>query len=114
MLGILLAAAPAAQAKPNALVQLVPFLFIFVIFYFLIIVPNKKKQKAHQNLLDNIKVHDMVITSGGIIGKVVTIKKEKNTVLIRIDDTTNAKMEVQKSAIAGVINESKETKPAAS
>ncbi len=110
---LLNAAATAPQQKPNGLVSLIPFLLIFVIFYFLIIVPNKKKQKEHQQMIDNLKIHDIVITTGGIIGKIVNIKKDRNTVVIRIDETTNTKMEVQKIAIAGVINESKETKTTA-
>ena len=110
MYQILLAAANTAQQKPNALVSMLPLLLIFVIFYLMIIVPNKKKQKEHQKMIDNVKIHDTIITTGGIIGKIVNFKKDRNTVVIRIDETTNAKMEIQKAAIAGVINESKETK----
>jgi preprotein translocase subunit YajC len=112
MYQILLAAANTAQQRPNTFVSMIPLLLIFVIFYFMIILPNKKRQKEHQKMIDNLKVHDVIITNGGIIGKIVNIKKDKNTVVIRIDETTNAKMEIQRIAIAGVINESKETKTA--
>ncbi len=106
----ILLAAPAAQPKPNGLVSMLPILFVFLIFYFLIILPNKKKQKEHMKMLENLKIHDIIITTGGIIGKIVNIKKDRNTIVIRIDETNNTKMEIQKNAVAGVINESKETK----
>lgn len=50
-----------------------PMIFMVVIFYFLLIRPQQKKAKEHKALLDNLKVDDVVITSGGIIGKIVTI-----------------------------------------
>ncbi len=78
---------------------------MFLIIYFLIFRPQRKRQKEIQNMLENLKINDNVVTNGGILGKVVNIKKEKNIVVIRVDDTTNTKIEVQKSAIAGVINE---------
>ena len=78
---------------------------MFLIIYFLIFRPQRKRQKEIQNMLENLKINDNVVTNGGILGKVVNIKKEKNIVVIRVDDTTKTKIEVQKSAIAGVINE---------
>jgi preprotein translocase subunit YajC len=106
-------AAPQAQ-QPSAFASFLPFILMFVILYFLIIRPQKKKQKEHQNMLDNIQINDKVITNGGIIGKVVNIKNDKNTYMIRIDDTTNTKIELQKSAVAGILkNEEKKSQPAA-
>lgn len=100
--------------QPSAFASFLPFILMFVILYFLIIRPQKKKQKEHQNMLDNIQINDKVITNGGIIGKVVNIKNDKNTYIIRIDDTTNTKIELQKSAVAGILkNEEKQSKPAA-
>ena len=106
----ILLAAPATQAKPNGLVSMIPLLLIFLVFYFMIIIPNKKKQKEHQKMLDNLKINDVIVTTGGIIGKIVNFKKNRNTVIIKIDDNNNTKMEIQKIAIVGVINESKKTK----
>ncbi len=95
------------QPKPNMLAQFFPFILMFAILYFLIIRPQKKKQKDHQNMIDNLKVHDTVITNGGIIGKVVNIKKDKNLVVVRVDETTNTKIEFQRNAIVGIINDEK-------
>ena len=95
------------QAKPNILASLFPFLLIFLIFYFLLIRPQRKKQKDHQKMIDDLKIHDDVITTGGIVGRIVNIKKDKNTVVLRVDETTNAKIEFQRGAISGVLNEEK-------
>ncbi|OQX71961.1 MAG: preprotein translocase subunit YajC [Candidatus Cloacimonas sp. 4484_275] len=99
--------AQAATPQPNMLGSLIPFLLMFVILYVLIILPQRKKQKAHQQMLESMKINDRVITSGGIYGKIVNFKKDKNIVVLRIDDTTNTKIEIQRSAIAGIINEEK-------
>ncbi|MBN2460839.1 MAG: preprotein translocase subunit YajC [Candidatus Cloacimonetes bacterium] len=96
------------SAQPNLFASLLPFLFIFLIFYFLIIRPQKKRQKDHQNLIDNLKIHDTVITNGGIIGKVVNVKKEKNIIVLRVDESSNTRIEFQRNAIAGIINEEKQ------
>lgn len=106
----LMSAAPAAEggAQPNPLFQLFPFVLMFLIFWFMIIRPQRKRQKEMEEMINNLKIHDHVITSGGIYGTIVNIKKEKNIVVIRIDETTNAKIEIQKSSIAGVIKQDKE------
>jgi len=78
---------------------------MFLILYFLIFRPQRKKQKQHQGMIDNLKIHDTVVTTGGIIGKIVNIKKEKNILVIRVDETTNTKIDIQRNAIAGVISE---------
>jgi preprotein translocase subunit YajC len=97
--------------KPNMLTQSFPFILMFVILYFLIIRPQRKRQKDHQGILDNLKINDEVTTNAGIVGKIVNIKKDKNTVVLRVDDTTGTKIEFVRSAIAGVVdNEKSSTK----
>ena len=69
--------APAAAAKqPSMLESLIPFVFILVIMYFLVIRPQAKKAREHASLLDNLKAGDEVITSGGIIGKIKSISPD--------------------------------------
>jgi preprotein translocase subunit YajC len=89
----------------GGLMQFMPFIMIFAVMYFLMIRPQKKKQQEHQQMLENLQIHDKVVTSGGIIGKIISIKKEKNIVTIRVDETTNAKIDIQRTAIAGVIHD---------
>ncbi|MBU1121549.1 MAG: preprotein translocase subunit YajC [Candidatus Omnitrophota bacterium] len=86
------------QGSPNAIFQFIPLIFIFVVFYFLIIRPQTKKQKEHQALITNLKKNDEVVTSGGIHGTIINIKEK--TFVIRVDD--NAKIEIDKNAISYV------------
>jgi preprotein translocase subunit YajC len=83
---------------PHPLVSLMPLILMFVVFYFLLIRPQQKKQKEHQRMLSEIKKNDEVITSGGVHGTIVNIKDK--TYSLRVDD--NVKIEVSKSAIATV------------
>jgi len=105
------AAGTAAKAPGGAggiLTQIFPFALMFLVLYMFIIRPQKRKQQDHQKMLDNVKIHDKVITNAGIIGKVVNIKKDKNILVIRVDDTTNTKIEFQKSAISAIIQDEKQ------
>lgn len=103
MFSILLQAGAAAPAKPNMIAQFFPFILMFGIIYFLMIRPNQKKQKALQAMLDDLKINDVVVTAAGIIGKVVNIKKDKNIIVLRVDETTNTRLEFQRGAITGII-----------
>jgi preprotein translocase subunit YajC len=97
---LFLAQQQAGQAQSGGLwyMQLLPFAFIFVIFYFLLIRPQQKRQKDHQKLLSNLKTGDKVITSSGIHGLIANVKD--TTFLVKVAD--NVKIEVDKNAIASV------------
>jgi len=86
---------PQAQAV-NPIVNLFPLVLIFIIFYFLIIRPQKSKEKEHERLVSNLKKNDEVVTSSGIHGTVVNIKDK--TVILRIDE--NVKLEIEKNCVA--------------
>jgi preprotein translocase subunit YajC len=66
-----------AQSNPlggdNMLISLLPFILIFVIMYFLILRPQQKRVKSHQEMVKNLRRGDTVITSGGLIGKVTKV-----------------------------------------
>ena len=79
---------------------IIMFVAIIAIFYFLIIRPQKKRDKETKAMLDAMKKGDKVITIGGIHGTVVTVKEQ--TVVIKVDD--NTRMEFTKSAISTVVN----------
>ena len=91
-------AAPAA-AGPSPLSSIIPFACIGIIFYFLIIRPQSKRQKEHGALVSALKTGDKVITSGGIHGIVANVK-EGTSLILKIAD--NVKIEVDKSAIATI------------
>jgi preprotein translocase subunit YajC len=79
-------------------VQLVPFFAIFVIFYFLLIRPQAKRQREVAKMLAGLKKGDRVLTQGGIFGVVVGVKDDM--VVLKIAD--NVKIEVARSAVTGV------------
>ncbi len=81
--------------QPAFIMQLLPMVLIFGIFYFLVIRPEKKKQKDHQEMVKNLKKNDEVVTSGGIHGIVVNIKE--TSVVLRLDE--NVRVEFDKEAV---------------
>jgi preprotein translocase subunit YajC len=92
------AASPGAPPQPDLLQTLLPFLFMGVIFYFLLIRPQQKRQKQHQQLMANLKTGDRVVTSSGIHGLIANVKE--TTFLLKVAD--NVKIEIDKSAVAGI------------
>lgn len=91
-------AAPGAPEQPPVLFQFLPLIIIAVLFYFLLIRPQQKKQKEHQKLVTAIKTGDKVITSGGIHGIVANVKE--STILLKVAD--NVKIEMDKVAVVSV------------
>ncbi len=87
--------------------NLVPLVLMVVVFYFLLIRPQQKKAKDHATLLKTLRSGDKVVTNGGVVGVVVTVKEK--TVSIRSADT---KLEVLKSAVAEITERSGETSQA--
>ena len=79
--------------------QFLPMIFIFVIFYFLLIAPMRKKQKKTQEMLSKLKKGDEVITGGGIFGRITALDEERGFVILQISD--NTKIKVLRSAIGG-------------
>lgn len=86
------------QGQVSAWVQLVPLLFIFVIFYFLLIRPARKRQKQVQQMLDALKTGDKIVTSGGLLGTVVGV--DRNVVQLRVAD--KVKVDVTRSSIVAL------------
>jgi preprotein translocase subunit YajC len=87
------------QANPGMnFMNLVPLVFIFVVFYFFLIRPQQKKQKAHQQMINELKKNDEVVTSGGIHATIVNVKEK--TFVVRVDE--NAKLEIDKNSISYV------------
>jgi preprotein translocase subunit YajC len=88
-----------AGTGSSGFLSLIPmYIILAAIFYFLLIRPQRRKQKEHTQMLSNIKKNDEVVTIGGIYGTVVNVKEQ--SVVLRVDD--NVKIEFQKSAIAAV------------
>ncbi len=79
----------------------VPLIFIFVIMYFVMIRPQKKRQEQQQTLIASLKTGDRVVTNAGIHGLISNVKE--TTVLVKVAD--NVKIEIDKSAITNVVKE---------
>jgi len=75
--------------------SLMPLVLIFVIFYFLLILPQRKKQKEHIQMVESLKKGDKIITTGGIYGTVTNVKK--NYLEIEVED--KVKLRVQRGAV---------------
>jgi preprotein translocase subunit YajC len=87
------------QPQPaNPILNLVPLILIFVIFYFMLIRPQRQRDKEHQKMLNSLNKNDEVVTTGGIHGTIVGVKDK--TVTLRIDD--NVKVELERNCIAYV------------
>jgi len=80
----------------------VPLIFIFIIMYFVMIRPQKKRQEQQQKLIASLKTGDKVVTNAGIHGLISNVKD--NTVLVKVAD--NVKIEMDKAAITTVLKQS--------
>lgn len=76
---------------------------IMVLFYFLILRPQRSKDQQFRTLVDNLKETDRVVTIGGIHGVVTNVQRDAGLVTIRVDDATGAKIRVGTTAIARVV-----------
>ncbi len=83
---------------PSALVQFLPFIFVFAIFYFLLIAPMRKRQKALQAMIAGIKKGDRVVTNGGLYGEVVAVHDK----VVILEVANNVKVRLAKSAVSGL------------
>lgn len=86
------------SAQPSPFLQFLPLIFLFVIFYFMIIRPQQKKQKDHAGMLEKLEKNDEIITAGGLHGTIVAVNDK--TVSVRIAD--NVRVELEKSSVSSV------------
>jgi preprotein translocase subunit YajC len=81
--------------------MLLPIILIFVIMYFLMIRPQQKKHREHQQMIQSLRKGDRVVTSGGLYATVLNIKEKDNVVVLKIAE--GVKVEIQRNSIAGLI-----------
>ena len=92
-----------AQSSGGFFVQIIPLILIFAIFWFLIIRPQQKKIKEHNNMVTNVKKSDHVVTGGGLIGTVTDVYENE----VDIDFGNNIKIRSLKSTLADVRSKDK-------
>jgi preprotein translocase subunit YajC len=91
-------AAGGAGGGMAAFQQIIPLVFMFAIFYFLLIRPQQKKAKAHKALLESMKKGDNVITAGGVHGKIVAVDND----IVTLEVANNVNIKITKSYIAAI------------
>lgn len=90
-------------AQGGGLVQLLPaFLLIAALFYFMMYLPQKRQQQARRQMLAGLKKNDHVVTIGGIHGTIVALRKEGDRVTLKLDESSNMRVDFEISAIARV------------
>jgi len=89
------------QTPGTGLGQFLPFLLIFVIFYFVLFMPMQRRQKKQRQMLAALKNGDQVMTSGGLVGTIVGLN-EDNTIVLRVKPD-NVKLQLARSAVSNVV-----------
>lgn len=93
------AQATGTAAQPNALMQMLPLVLIFIVFYFLLIRPQSKRAKEHKAMVAALATGDEVVTGGGILGKVVDVADQFLTVEI----ADGVQIKVQRHTVTQVL-----------
>ena len=97
LFGMFLALAASADQQVSPLIQLIPFALVLAIFYFVILLPMKKRQKKVQEFLSALKVGDKVVTSGGIYGSIAKLGEDA----IQLQIAPNVRVDVSRAAVVG-------------
>jgi len=95
-LSLLLATSPL-----TSIIGFLPMVAIFGIFYFLIFLPMQRQKKQTAQMLQNLKKGDIVVTSGRLVGEVVVVTKEDDTIVIKVKPD-NVKLQLTRSAVASL------------
>jgi preprotein translocase subunit YajC len=98
--------APGAQPQPSPWMTFMPMILLFAAMYFLMIAPQRKKQKAHEAMLKALGSGDDIVTTGGIFGTITNVKDDR--FVVRIAEGT--KIEVGKAFVQTVVKKSGEEK----
>jgi preprotein translocase subunit YajC len=97
---------PAQQADPYWSIRMMgTILFAMVLFYFMFIRPQKRKDQDLRDMVHNLKQNDRVVTIGGIHGVVTNVQRDAERLTIRVDESNGTKLRVNMSAIARVLRE---------
>ena len=92
------AGAASSGAGASFFVQFFPLILIFVIFYFLLIRPQRRRLKQHRDMLAGVKKNDVAVTSGGVIGKVVKVDETE----VELEIATGVRVRVVKSMLSEI------------
>ena len=93
-------AAPAQVQEPSPILSFLPLLLVMGIFYFLLIRPQQKRQQETQKMIEALKKGDRVVTTGGLIGTVMSMQNDY--LVLKVGDNEATKVEVLKSAVTAL------------
>lgn len=94
-LPLILAQAAPAPGGPGALLQYLPLILMFAAMYFLLIAPQRKKQKTHEKMMSELQAGDEIITTGGVYGTITSVKDDR--FVVRVSE--GQKLEISKGFI---------------
>ena len=94
------AAQPGRPQGGSFITALVPFILVFVIFYLLIVMPQKNRQKKHRAMVEALKPGDQIVTSGGIYGTIMGVQPDR----IELKVAANVKIDITKSAVGAILD----------
>jgi len=106
------AQAAGAAGPAGGLMSFLPFIAIIVVFYFFLIRPQQKRAKEHREMVNNVRRGDVVVTSGGIIGKITKVLDDGGEVEIEIAD--GVRVRALKTTLADVRSKTEPASPKAS
>jgi preprotein translocase subunit YajC len=89
----------AGGAQPNALLQMLPLLLIFVVFYFLLIRPQAKRAKEHKAMVSALSAGDEVVIAGGVLGRII----EPGDQFLTVEIANNVQVKVQRHTVTSVL-----------
>ena len=89
-----------APGGTEMLMQFLPLILMFVIFWFLLIRPKQKRAKAHKQMLSELKKGDQVVTSSGIIGRILEISNDQITL-----ESGDSKLRISRAAVGGLVQQ---------
>ena len=101
------ASPPLSPAKPKVIEQIIPFVFIFLLFYLILIRPAQKRQKNHQNLIQQLKKGDKVITNSGILGIIHGL----TDTFVTLEVAQNVRIRILRSQISSLAETETKTNP---
>jgi preprotein translocase subunit YajC len=85
----------------------IPLILMFVIFYFLLIRPQQKKQKEHRTMIENLKVGDQIITGGSIHGRIISL----NDTTLTVEIADKVRVKITRGSVAALINATQKNSP---
>jgi len=90
------------QPAANPVMSFLPLIFIVAIFYFLVFMPMQRQKKQQKQMLENLQAGSEVVTTGGIVGTIVSISPDMLVLRVKPD---NVKLQVSRGAVASLVNQ---------